>query len=209
VGGTAADVWLQGFIETEIPEGMSLWNMATQVADKLNGAFGGAIPDRMGIHVGGFDEENGVRGPALYHVHNGHYHVEFRSGKIVEVPDEAPPIREFRAHEDFPPSIFKEDDPPRMLRNGAFGIFALHQSTSDAFQIIREATGLIFPYPPNLETRGEYLRYWINTMKEIFRLSNARPRVVSQPPTVGDAGVGGPVTVLTISESGIENFYAR
>jgi hypothetical protein len=74
---------------------------------------------------------------------------------------------------------------------------------------LQKTTGLSFPYPESLESRGEYLRFWIKTITEIYRLSNARRRVLPQPVTSGDASIGGPVTVLTISKEGITSFYTR
>jgi len=51
-----ADVWLQSFIESEVQTGMSLWEMAETLANRLNYEFGGPIADRMGIHVGGLKD---------------------------------------------------------------------------------------------------------------------------------------------------------
>ena len=70
-------------------------------------------------------------------------------------------------------------------------------------------TSLNFPYPPSLASRGEYLRFWIETIVGIYRLSNARQRILPQPATAGDASIGGPITILTISKSGIESFYTK
>jgi hypothetical protein len=209
VNGVDADVWLQRFIENDVRNGMSLWNMANELAEKLNEAFGGVISGRMGIHVGGFDEKNGIRGPAFYHVHNGHYRIGFVNGQVVELPEEDPPVREFRAHEDRAPAIYAESD-FRITRNGDFAIFAfLYDRINPLFNRIQQIIGLSFPYPPSLAARGEYLRFWISTVIEIYRLSNARKRILPQPATAGDASIGGPVSVLTISESGIESFYTK
>ncbi len=41
------------------------------------------------------------------------------------------------------------------------------------------------------------------------RLSNFRHRVLTQAPAVGETSIGGPITVLTISEGGIQGFYTR
>jgi len=121
IGDNPADEWLQDFITSDVVSGVALWDMADRLAEKVNQAFGSVIPRRMGIHVGGFDEKDGIRGPAFYHVHNGHYHVELKHGEIVEVPDEDPPIRKFRAHEDHPPTIsVGEEWDYRMTRNGDF-----------------------------------------------------------------------------------------
>jgi len=209
VNGMDADIWLQRFIESEVSSRMRLWDVACKLAEQLNEAFGGVISERMGIHVGGFDEEGGICGPAFYHIHNGHYQIGFRNGQIVEVPGEHPPIREFRAHPDRPPAIYT-DNGFYITRNGDFSIFAfLFDTISPLLNNLQQMTGLIFPYPPSLAARGEYLRFWIKTVIEIYRLSNARPRILPQPATAGDASIGGPVTVLTISQSGIESFYTK
>jgi len=212
VAGTPADEWLTDFIEHDIGTGMSLWDTANTLADRLNKDFGEIISDRMGVHLGGFDvdQESGIRGAAFYHVHNGHYHVGVKGGQVIDIPDEKPPIRAFKAHADRPPGSNSSDDRPLPVRNGDILIFAFLSEKVDAIlDVMASNTGFSFPYPRTLETRGEYLRFWINTVKGIYRLSNARPRNLIQPPTVGDASIGGPVTVLTISESGEMRFYAR
>lgn len=210
VNNVDADVWLQNFIENYVKEDMSLWAMAELLAKKLNDAFNNKpISGRMGFHVAGFDEKNGIRGPAFYHVHNGHYHIEYKNGQVTDVPDENPSIREFRAHDDRSPMIYSQND-FYVTRNGDFSIFAfLHQTFGDSFRMINQMTGLNFPSPLNLEIRGEYLRFWIRTISEIYRLSNARNRILPQAATAGDAGIGGPVSVLTISSSGIDSFYTK
>jgi len=210
VNGTDADVWLQRFVENEVPSGMSLWNMAELLANRLNKEFGGPITDRMGIHVGGFDEKNGIQGPAFYHIHNGHFTYQLGNGQIQLVPGEDPPIRELRAHDDHPPAIYSGNNFPKPTRNGDFSIFSvLYDYLNPILNNIQDLTGLRFPHPPSLAGRGEYLRFWINITKDIYRLSNARRRILPQEVTAGDASIGGPVTVLTISKAGIESFYTR
>lgn len=210
VNGEDTDVWLQQFIQTQVKPNMVLWDTAQHLADRLNHAFGGTAPDRMGIHVCGFDEHQGVRGPALYHVHNGHYEVGIDKGKFVIVPKEDPPIREFRAHDDIRPQVWPHSRPPEMRRNGDISVFAwMNNYLSRFLGEFQAATQFRFPYPDSLATRGEYLRFWINMTIELYRLSNARPRILPQPATAGDASIGGPVTVLTISKKGIQSFYTK
>lgn len=210
VNGTAADTWVQNFIQSDVKSGMSLIDMAKMLKNKLNNEFGGTISDRMGIHVGGFDDRNGVRGPAFYHIHNGHFHYEFGNGAIKLVPEENPPIRELQVHEDFPPKIYAGNSFPAPIRNGDYSIFGiLFDQLNPFLDRIQNSTGLKFPFPSSLAARGEYLRFWINITKDLYRLSNFRKRVLPQPVTSGDAGIGGPVTILTISDAGIEGFYTR
>jgi hypothetical protein len=210
VNGTAVDTWLQDFVQNDVTREMTLLNMAETLVVKLNNEFDGPINDRMGIHVGGFDEKNSVRGPAFYHIHNGHFHFEFGNGNITEVPEEDPPIRELRVHEDRPPQIYHGDNFPKPTRNGDFSIFGiLYDKLNPILKDIQNLTGFSFPFPPSLASRGEKLRFWINIARELYRLSNFRLRVLPQPATAGDAGIGGPISVLTISSDGIQSFYTK
>jgi hypothetical protein len=202
-----ADIWVQNYIQSNVTSRMSLWDFAINIANALNNEFGGVIDQRMGLHIGGYDEKNGIRGPAFYHVHNGHYSLGFEKGKIVEYPGEDPPLREFRAHEDCPPKLYSAGEFP-LTRNGDFSAFAFLYDNIKLTEILK-LRGLEFPYPQDLETRGEFLRFWINTIIGIYRISNARSRILPQPATAGDASIGGPVTVLTISSNSIESFYSK
>lgn len=210
VGKEDTDVWLQRFIQTDVKSSMTLWDTARHLADRLNSEFGSVAPDRMGIHVCGFDQREGLRGPALYHVHNGHYEVGIDQGKFVIIAKECPPIREFRAHDDIPPQVWSGSRTPEGRRNGDICVFAqMNEYLCRFLQEFQVATEFRFPYPDSLSSRGEYLRFWINITINLYRLSNLNPMVIPWPATVGDAGIGGPVTVLTISDQGIQDFYAK
>jgi len=205
-----ADIWVQNFIQNDVRNEMTLLNMAKILADKLNNEFGGVIGNRMGIHVGGFDEKDGVRGPAFYHIHNGNFHYKIGNGNIDLVPGEDPPIREFRVHEDNPPQIYTNNNYPIPTRNGDFSIFAiLYDQLNPILNNIQKSAGFNFPSPSNLESRGEFLRFWINITSELYRLSDFRKRVLIQPAAAGDASIGGPISVLTISPEGIQSFYTK
>nr|WAH99905.1 MAG: hypothetical protein OI716_00660 [Candidatus Methanoperedens sp.]WAI00059.1 MAG: hypothetical protein OI720_00505 [Candidatus Methanoperedens sp.] len=207
-----ADIWLQDFIDNHVTKDMSLWNMAEKLAKKLNDTIGKRFikeNKRMGIHVAGFDIKNGLRGPALYHVHNGHYQVGYGNGEIITIPNESPPIREFRAHDDCNPKIYNKGEYTKR-RNGDFAVYAyLNVDFKTIFENLQKETNFIFPYPSTLEIRGEYLRFWVNTVKDIFRLSNLGIYRLSRrpPPMIDYTHIGGPVTVLTISEQGIKDYY--
>lgn len=210
VGSRYADEWLQGFISQNIRDSDGLWSIAQSLAQELNRSFGQPITEMMGIHVAGYDTKDRVRGPAFYHVHNGHAHVESRNGLARWVPEEDPPIREFRAECDRPPALVVNSNSPFVTRNGDIAIYAfLSQSMTNIFSMIQNVASLQFPFPETLSTRGEYLRFWIQTVTEVYRLSNFRRRVLTQAPAVGETSIGGPITVLTISERGIQDFYTR
>ena len=121
-----------------------------------------------------------------------------------------PRFRELRVHEDHPPQTYTDDNFPIPTRNGDFSIFAiLYDQLNPILNNIQNSTGFRFPFPSSLAARGECLRFWINIARELYRLSNARLRVLPQPATAGDAGIGGPISVLTISSDGIQSFYTK
>lgn len=210
IAGTCADVWTQNFITNDVNSSANLWDTANLLADKLNNAFGNVIQERMGFHLAGFDTKNGICGPAFYHVHNGHYHWELKYGEIIEVPDEYPKTREFKANEDHAPKIYNEDE-SQLTGNGDFTIFSyLYKSIKPKIEDeLKLLTKFEFPYPSFLSTRGEYLRFWIQFIAELYRLSNFRLRILPQPATAGETSIGGPITILTISDKGIQSFYTR
>lgn len=210
LGNQYADEWLQDFISQHVQPGASLWSVAQELAKHLNQTHSGGVGDWMGIHVAGYDSKDGVHGPAFYHVHNGHAHVEFKGGTAQWVFEEDPPIREFRAECDCAPALVVESGTGRVTRNGDIAIHVLLSGAlTGVFEDIGKLTSLRFPYPATLATRGEYLRFCIQTTAEVHRLSNFRPRTLTQAPTVGDSHIGGPITVLTISEDGIHDFYTK
>lgn len=205
-----ADIWTQDFIANTVNSNATLWDTANLLAEKLNSAFGAVIQERMGFHIAGFDTKSGIRGPAFYHVHNGHYKIDLQFGQIIITPRETPPIREFRAEQDRPPMIYKENQ-FELTGNGDFVLLAYFRTAiQEKIEIeLKQLAGFKFPYPDALSTRGEYIRFLIQTTAEIYRLSSHRLRILPQPTTAGETSIGGPITVLTISDQGIESFYTR
>jgi len=208
VGDQYADEWLQGFVSTHIRSGLRLWDVAQSLAQELNQSSG--VRGWMGIHVAGYDTKDGIRAPAFYHVLNGHHHVECQDGNVLWVPDEDPPIREFRAECDRSPEAMINSPMPYITRNGDIADYVfLSEALPGIFRNIESQTSLQFPYPATLYTRGEYLRFCIQMVADVYRLSNRRNLSLTQAPTVGETHVGGPITVLTISERGIQDFYTK
>lgn len=204
------DIWTQSFIIDDINSNMTLLDAANILTDKLNNTFGDVLKERMGFHLAGFDTKNDIRGPAFYHVHNGHYEMNLQFGHAIITPKEEPPIREFRVVQDRPPMIYKENQ-FGLTGNGDFVIVTyLRTAIQEKIETeLKLKAGIVFPHPDTLSTRGEYLRFLIQTTAEIKRLSNQRLRVLLQPATAGETSIGGPITVLTISDKGIESFYSR
>ncbi len=225
IRGTDADEWIRHFINNYIPEDMNLSDMANRLKEKLNDTFRDRLINenrkmeemgihgacRMGMHVAGF--ENDI--PRLFHINNGDYKVAFTERGIIEVSInsteehivENPPLREFSI-DAVTPRIYEEGQYDRRL-NGDIGIFRyLYDELKPIFKGLEEFNCVI-PYPPTLEMRGEYLRFLVNTFKELYMLSseNINRNSDRPPPMANYMHIGGPVTVLTISKSGINSFY--
>lgn len=233
IRGTDADIFIRGFIKNEVPNGMSLREMADKLTKKLNNTFGDRLKRknledkskglygscRMGLHIAGFDIKDGIRGPSLCAINNGDYKVGFYDGDMKEVSIDStedhietnPPLREFRIDGD--PNLQPKTYEMREFRRRKNGDFAiedyLYQDFIHVFKSMQQYN-FIFPHPSSLEIQGEYLRFWANLVKEIYRLSNKNETNLmgGRPPFMIDyMHIGGPVSVLTISETGINSFY--
>jgi hypothetical protein len=201
------DIWLQRFIKTKINNKMGLWEAAETLASALNSVFRKPLEMYSGMHIAGFDvDEHGNEFPAIYHVHNGHHKIGIVDRKAVYMENESP--REFRAHKDHSPRTMREGE-SFMLRNGDFFVFSvLSNVLGGLFRQLHELIDFSFPYPYTLESRGEYLRFWISLVSQIYRHSNMFKLDIDMPTTIGDAHIGGPISVLTIDKEGIKTFYA-
>lgn len=204
-----ADEWLQNFIDNHLVEGMGIAAIAELLASEINREFG-VLDNRMGFHVAGIEEFEGQELPSFYHVHNGHYRYRLNTETQQFEEEAEEPLRLFNANPDCPASEFLKRG-YWITRNGDFlGAALLQEKLSTTFPDLLRLAGIGFPYPKSLRGRGEYLRFWITLISEIYRLSDARePRNLGMPSGLGSANIGGPVTILTISRSGIEEYYAK
>ena len=159
------DIWLHNFIKNDVKSTMSLWQVAERLASKMNDAFGDILSDdddRMGVHVCGFDDYEGGRGPAVYHVNNGNFHYEISEGEFLPAGDE--PMREFRADRAIPPKAWPVDGRDvGVERHGDIFVFGWLECCLTYFSDqIQRQTLFKFPFPNDLDRRGEYLRLLIS-----------------------------------------------
>ena len=137
------------------------------------------IKDTLGFHLAGFAQVENDRYPTVY--------------KIINAPD-----GKFQCyHSESPHKYLKGAHKP--LRGGEDAIYA------KAFEILENWLKIPsfgeepfhMPYPDNLRMRAEYLRFQIVMVSDIYLLSNQVPLI------------GGPVTTLSISPRGIEDYETR
>ncbi len=211
IKGTDADEWIKYFIKNYVTEDIELSELAEKLRKKLNETFGNSLIEennRMGLHVAGFDRN---RGPTLYAINNGDYKMMMSERGSIEVSVDSteehiienPPLRRFEID-----TVYLDEKEQDGRKNGDFGIYDFLAEKLDSIFVELKQYNFFVPYPINLEMLGEYLRFMISSTKEIYRLSSENRRTYgSVPPTIDYMHIGGPVTVLTISEKGINSFY--
>lgn len=135
------DEWLEWRIQTG--SYTDLRSFADYIAGEMNRAVGNKpLSDghQVGIHVAGFQPwPDGISRGTLYHVHNGHSHVEFQRKTMVQngkqvlleiIPSfKLAPRELFSRHEDFSPETQKPDtltgDTAYLTRNGDYAAFSI------------------------------------------------------------------------------------
>lgn len=211
INGTDADEWIKYFINKDVTKDIELSELAEKLREKLDETFGDNLIEennRMGLHVAGFDRN---RGPTLYTINNGDYKIMMSERGSIEVSVDSteeniienPPLRRFEID-----TVYLDEKEQTGRKNGDFGAYDFLAEKFKTIFVELQQYNLSVPYPNNLEMTGEYLRFMINSTKEIYRLSSENRRVYgSVPPTIDYMHIGGPVTVLTISKKGINSFY--
>lgn len=194
-----SDVWLAEFIVRNQNNYNSIRDFAILLQNELRTHIPDIDPQQhplgtIGFHLAGFVDSEGQKLPTFWHIHNGISQALQARGITIDP-------RRVNANEDFPP----QQIPPgvfRITRNGDFQMYALVNQQLETFFSNLRRQGFQIPHPPSLgvtplRARAEYLRFWIKTMGDIYRLSNIFP------------GIGGDVTTLTISPLGIETYETR
>ena len=192
IDGTATDIWVQRYIDSHNTL-TSLSNFTEQLAQTLNnllppnqtGEF------RLGFHVAGYENFNGVPTPSFYHVHDGISTTLEQRGITINP-------KQVNANHDMPPEAFQLINRKGigwLTRNGDYKLYAEIFGLLEAFfHTIAVKHGIIIPNSQNIQERAEYLVFQIKTVSEIYRLSNLIP------------GIGGAVYHLAINPGGITSY---
>lgn len=188
IGDTPTDEWIENFIDTH--EGINtLQDFVNELADNLNAQLpqNTTGENRLGFHVGGYEEYHGVATPSFYHVHDGPSTTLEQRGIRVN-PNQV------NANHDMPPDIFHQKLTAGLgwiTRNGDYILYVNIFSLLEEFFRKLTPLGIQIPNSQNLNDRADYLIFQIRTVSEIYRLSNLVP------------GIGGCMFFLTISPNGI------
>ena len=191
IADISTDQWLSNFISSSASLA-SLQSFAGELAEQLNSHL---VPpntlgdSRLGFHLAGFEEYNGVPTPSLFHIHDGPSTTLQGRGITVNP-------YQFNANHDMPPNELQalaSRGGIWLTRNGDYQLYARMFDLLDNFFEQLTPLGIMIPHSQNLADRVEYLVFQIRTMSELYRMSNLIP------------GIGGGIHYLSINPSGILN----
>lgn len=191
------DIWMEKFIEDQSNvEGVR--EFAKALADKLN-ASDIPLGEPLGFHLAAWVGEQPDWKPLAYHVHRG----ERQTGQMN--PDSTS-SESYSIDPDFDPNKFNAnlDIPPGcsdVIRNG------MHKDYNNLAKRLEDfiyervnafkvgSNPIHLPSPPyDLKKRAELLKFYIRTISDIYRIGNI------------EQIVGGPISTLSISHSGIHHY---
>lgn len=189
ISGIPTDTWLSNFINSSTSF-TSLHTLANELSRQLNAqvSLNTSGGNRLGFHLAGFEDYNGIPTPSFYHIHDGPSTV-LQQRSITVNPNQ------FNANHDVPPQLFRQLSGAGgvwITRNGSYRLYAQIFNLLEGFFQQLQPLGVRIPNSQNLLDRAEYLVFQIRTMSELYRLSNLVP------------GIGGGIHFLTINPSGIQ-----
>ncbi len=190
IGDIQTDIWLKDFILRHDGHLGTLQEFAFSLQDELRGIIGprsGAA--ECGFHLAGFVEEQGVRVPDFWHIHNGpnDYFQDIDPLIFNANHDLEAAMREGRYDPNNVNMIY-------ITRNGDYKFYAIWWVAFEQVLGNFLRTHEIAVPKPSLQGRVEYVRFQIRSISEIYRMSTLLP------------SIGGQISALAIDESGIRSF---
>lgn len=183
IDGLSTSEWLQNFIRSQEALSRDLNAFALELARNLNAHFprNDAGQPHLGFHLAGYVHSNGERIPSFYHIHRGDSQVLASRG--VQVDSSL-----FNANHDLPPVVFRtqqnlitrQNNTAMFIyhtRNGDIGPYVeAFRRLGDFFNTMRHF-GIHVPGRPGIDARVEFLRFQVEMMEQIYRLSNLQPTI--------------------------------
>jgi len=154
-----------------------------------------------GIHLAGFVDEAGKKTPCFWHIHNG---------VSQALPSKKLDPYIVNANYDCPPQKFlkvQQSSYAYHTVNGdieAFARFSRKYFAKYRLELAKEMD-IVVPLP-KINFRAEFLRAQIRFISELYAIAGIREKGALKQMV---RGIGGEVTTLTITEKGIQEYYAR
>jgi hypothetical protein len=182
IGDARTDVWVADFIRRIASNHTSMNSFGLALANELNSIIPPVkLQTTLGFHLAGFEQGEKDKLPTAYQIFNG-------------TPDGT-----FKCFQKYAPYQYQHGA-RNILRGGDAAVYTSVFELLEKYLWMMRTAGperLVVPYPDNLRMRCEYLRFEIVTVSNIYILSNQV------------ASIGGPVTTLSISSKGIEDYATR
>ena len=196
------ELWLPQFLQSNKDQ----YNSIAELAQLLETELRRRVPKINvedyplgdgGIHLAGYESLNGQRLPTFWHIHNGKSQalpMKSLDPAIVNANNDIPPTEEyFKIIQ-----LFEALGRPLTIRNGDIdayvALYDLLFTEKSEFPKIIKTIGYTFPHVTTLEDKAKFLKFQIQTVEGIYKFSKE------------GRGIGGPITILTISPSEIISY---
>ena len=202
-------VWMDWWLKNYLVRSQNSYNTISELANLLEQELRTGIPrlseDDLrigsnnigGIHLAGFVDEDGKKTPCFWHIHNG---------MSQALPNKKLDPFIVNANYDCPPKKFSGFSYYATV-NGDIEAFArFSRNHFNKYKLeLDEEMDIVVPLP-TIGFRAEFLRAQIRFISELYAIAGIREGGTLKQMV---RGIGGEVTTLTITENGIQEYYAR
>lgn len=157
-GEIFTDLWVEDLIRRY--QGIdTLESFASALREELERAMG--QEDRpLGFHLAGYEEQEGHRWPAFFHVRN------------CEGDYASPEIHDFVLGREVGRTKLPDDEEGLVWYNGDYGLYKnIRDGVEKGLSKIRSISGFEVPHP-SLEGRTRYLAGWVRFISDLYECSN-------------------------------------
>jgi hypothetical protein len=187
------ELWLPSFLDSNVENYDSIADVARILENELRRRIPRIdVKDYPygdgGIHLAGYELQNGEPHPTFWHIHNG---------VSQALPDKKLDPAIVNANNDIPPERGRSMVEKNLvtIRNGDINPYVLLWELifrpQSAFSNIVKTIDLTFPWAEHLVDRANLLKFQIETVVGVYTFSKE------------GKGIGSPITTLTISPRGI------
>lgn len=205
-------VWMDWWLTHYLAENHNNYNTISELANLLEQELRTRIPrvsaddikigsnNIGGIHIAGFDGEEGKKAPCFWHIHNG--------------PSQALPHKKLdtyivNANYDCPPEKYLSFSGGAIYSttNGDIEAFARfsRKHFNEYLRELKKEMDIVVPIS-TLSFRAEFLRVQIRFISELYAIAGIKEGGYLKQMV---KGIGGKVTTLTITENAIQEYSTR
>lgn len=206
-------VWMDWWLRHFLVKNLSNYSTIGDLAELLESELRKIVPPLSetelevcptglgGIHLAGFVNEDGKKVPCFWHIHNG---------ISQQLPGKRIDPHVVNANYDCPPGRFLELSKKRqclLVRNGDTEAYIrfFERHLKDYLRELSKEMEIVIPIP-HIQFRAEFLRAQILFISELYATGGVLKQGTIQRMA---RGIGGEVTILTITPHGIDTYTTR